>query len=117
VIAHVVLFRPRPDLTPSERDGLAGMLATALRSIPSIRRARVGRRVTHGRPYEQLMHVDYAFSALLEFDDVAGLEAYLEHPAHDALGTHFFQVLDTALMYDYELFEGEEGIARLRRGE
>jgi hypothetical protein len=114
VIAHVVLFRPRPDLTPAERDGLAESLAAALREIPSIRRARIGRRVTHGRAYEQLMRADYTFAALLEFDDVAGLKAYLEHPAHDALGARFFQVLDEALMYDYDLFEGEEGIARLR---
>ena len=114
MIAHVVLFRPRPDLTSSERDGLAESLAAALRAIPTIRRARIGRRVTHGRAYEQLMRVDYTFAALLEFDDVAGLKAYLEHPAHDALGARFFQVLDEALMYDYDLFEGEEGIARLR---
>jgi hypothetical protein len=114
VIAHVVLFRPRADLAPSERHGLAEVLAAALRAIPSIRRARVGQRVTHGRPYERLMHVDYTFAALLEFDDMAGLKAYLEHPAHDALGTRFFEVLEEALMYDYELFEGEDGIARLR---
>lgn len=73
----------------------------------------MGRRVTHGRPYEQAMHVDYEFAALLEFDDLSGLKAYLEHPAHDALATRFFSVVDEALMYDFELGEGEDGLTSL----
>ena len=42
-------------------------------------------RVLHGRAYESLMHVDYQYAAVLEFDDSAGLRAYLEHPAHQRL--------------------------------
>ncbi len=67
----------------------------------------------HGRPYEQAMRVNYEFAALLEFDDVAGLKAYLEHPAHAALATRFFSVVDEALMYDFDLEEGERGLANL----
>ena len=92
---------------------LVDSLRDALRLIPSIRRARMGRRVTHGRPYEQAMRVDYEFAALLEFDDVQGLKAYLEHPAHETLATRFFSVVDEALMYDFELEEGEEGLTNL----
>jgi hypothetical protein len=113
VIAHLVLFRPRANLSDAERRGLAGALAGALRNIPSVRRARIGRRVTHGRPYEQLMRVNYEFAAMLEFDDVQGLKAYLEHPAHDALAARFFDAFEEALMYDFELNEGEEGLASL----
>lgn len=113
MITHVVLFRPKPDLTASDREGLAGALRTALTTIPSIRRARIGRRVTHGRPYEQLMRVTYEYAALLDFDDLAGLKAYLEHPAHEALAASFFEMFEEALMYDYDLTEGVEGITRL----
>ena len=113
MIAHLVLFRPRPNLPDADRRGLAEALTRALRDIPSIRRARVGRRITHGRPYEALMRVDYSYAALLEFDDVAGLKAYLEHPAHDALGAQFFACFEDALMYDFELKEGEAGVADL----
>ena len=73
----------------------------------------MGRRVTHGRPYERAMRVDYEFAALLEFDDISGLQAYLEHPAHDALATRFFSVVDEALMYDFELGDGEDGLTSL----
>lgn len=113
MIVHLVLFRPRPNLSGADRRSLADALTRALRDIPSIRKARVGRRITHGRPYEALMRVDYSSAAVLEFDDVAGLKAYLEHPAHDALGAQFFACFEDALMYDFELKEGEAGIADL----
>ena len=113
MIAHLVLFRPRPGLAEADRRGLADALETALRTIPSIRRARIGRRITHGRAYETLMRTDYAYAALLEFDDVAGLMAYLEHPAHEALASRFFATFEEALMYDFDLAEGTEAIPRL----
>ena len=106
MIAHVVLFRPRPDLAPAARDALTAAFETAIREIPSIRRARIGRRVTHGRPYEALMRVDYEYAAVLEFEDLTGLKAYLAHPAHDQLASRFFSVCEDALMYDFELSEG-----------
>lgn len=113
MIAHVVLFKPRPDLPDDDRRGLVDALTRALRDIPSIRRAHVGQRIFHGRPYEALMHTDYTYAAILEFDDTAGLKAYLEHPAHDALGSRFFAAFEEALMYDYELEEGEAGVATM----
>jgi hypothetical protein len=113
MIAHLVLFRPRPKLSDADRRGLADALTQALRDIPSIRAARVGRRITHGRPYEALMQVDYSYAAVLEFDDMAGLQAYLEHPAHEALAAQFFACFEDALMYDFELKAGEAGVADL----
>ena len=113
MIAHLVLFRPRPGLSEEDRRGLAAALVTALETIPSIRRSRVGRRVMHGRPYEALMRIDYAYAALLEFDDLAGLAAYLEHPAHEALASRFFTTFEEALMYDFDLREGRTGVEAL----
>jgi hypothetical protein len=113
MIAHVVLFKPRGDLSTDARRQLAASFERALTQIPSIRRARVGRRITHGRGYETLMAVDYQFAAVLEFDDEAGLKAYLEHPAHQQLGAQFFDVFEQALMYDFELTEGTTGLAAL----
>jgi hypothetical protein len=113
MIVHLVLFKPRADLSRDARRQLAASFETALNRIPSIRRARVGRRRTHGRGYETLMTVDYQFAAVLEFDDEAGLKAYLEHPAHQQLGAQFFDVFDQALIYDFELTEGTTGLAAL----
>jgi hypothetical protein len=110
MIAHVVLFRPRADLSPEARQALATSFEAALTQIPSIRRARVGKRVEVGRQYEALMAVDYTHAALLEFDDRAGLIAYLDHPAHEQLASQFFSAFEKALMYDFELLEGTAGL-------
>lgn len=113
MIAHVVLFRPRADLSAQARQALAASFEAALTRIPSIRRARVGRRVVAGRPYDALMHIDYRYAAVIEFDDRAGLMAYLEHPTHEQLAAHFYSAFEEALMYDFELQDGVAGLTPL----
>jgi len=112
VIAHIVLFKPRADLRAADRDALITSFERALRDIPFITRARVGRRVTHGRPYESLMRVDYQYAAVLEFEDLGALKAYLEHPAHAELATRFFSAFEEALMYDFALTEEAAALPR-----
>ena len=111
MVAHVVLFRPKPHLAADARRRLVDGFTRAIRDIPQIRRARIGRRVTHGRPYEQLMRADYSYAAVLEFDDVDALKGYLAHDAHEALGNAFFECFDETLIYDYELGEAEEWLS------
>jgi Stress responsive A/B Barrel Domain len=116
MIAHVVMFRPRHTLTDSDRAALVDAFARALREIPSIRRSRVGRRILHGRGYEQAMREDYEYAAILEFDDLAALRAYLDDPAHEELAQRFFAAFDAALIYDYEVQEGTTGLTQLANG-
>ncbi len=78
-------------------------LAAAATNIPSVRRFHIGSRIRHGRPYEHMMEENYPFSAVIEFDDLAGLQAYLNHPRHEKLGALFYQLLDAGLVYDYEM--------------
>lgn len=103
MVAHVVLFRPKKKLSAEARQRLVDAFTRAVREIPQIQRARIGRRVTHGRPYEQLMRTDYPYAAVLEFEDLERLRGYLAHPAHDALGNAFFECFDEALIYDFEM--------------
>ena len=67
------------------------------------------------RPYEAMMPTDYSHAALLEFDDLAGLRAYFEHPGHEQLASRFFDAFEEALIYDYELMEGEDGVEWMRK--
>jgi hypothetical protein len=110
VIAHVVLFRPRPDLSMDDRRALIESFATALRQIPSISRARVGQRVTIGRTYEQLTRTDLPYAAILEFDHVDALRAYLDHPAHEDIATRFFGAIAETLIYDFEMEGSADGL-------
>jgi Stress responsive A/B Barrel Domain len=112
MIAHTVLMKPRPDLTPVERRAFVDALAAAVRDIPTVRGFRVGRRVRLGAGYEERSPDAADFMAIIDFDDVAGLEAYLRHPAHVALGARFSQSLSSALVYDFEV-GGEEFLDEL----
>jgi hypothetical protein len=112
MVSHIVLLRPKPDLQPEARDRLVAAFTAALREIPHLLHARIGTRVTHGRPNEQMMGVNYEYAAVLEFADVDRLKAYLEHPVHDALGAAFFECLEDVLIYDYEMREGTDALSR-----
>ena len=110
-----MLFRPRADLSASDTLALIDAFERALKEIALIRRARVGKRITIGRDYERLMTVDYEYAAVLEFDDAPSLKAYLEHDAHQELGTRLFQSIEAALVYDFEVRDGSEGFAVFER--
>jgi len=103
MVAHIVLFRPKPNLSPADRQAMFDALQAAAAGIPSVRRFHVGTRLKHGSQYEQLMTEDYPFAAVIEFEDLAGLQAYLQHPKRQALGELFYLFLEKALAYDYAL--------------
>jgi hypothetical protein len=108
VIVHVVMIEPRANLDPAAIDAAVADLARAAKEIPSIRRIRIGRRAIHGRAgYEQAMVIDYAFVALIEFDDQSGLDEYLRHPSHTSLSRHFATLGERSLAYDYDVSELE----------
>lgn len=106
MIAHIVLFTPRAELPEVERDAFVASFRTALEAIPAIKSARVGRRRTLGRYYDRHNALDFSFVAVLEFESEADLIAYLDHPAHVDLGTRFYVTSESALAYDFEMFDG-----------
>jgi hypothetical protein len=103
VLWHLVLLKPRADLTTAARRRFADAFRQAVSVIPSVRAVRFGRRVTHGAGYEQDAPDPAGFIAIVEFDDRAGLQAYLAHAAHEELAAHFGQLLSAAIVYDFEM--------------
>jgi hypothetical protein len=108
MIVHVVLLKPRADLSDADRRAFADAFRRAVAEIPTVRGVRIGRRVTHGAGYEQGMPDAADYLAIVEFDDVAGLQTYLGHPAHDEIGSLFGRALASAFVYDFELVGPEE---------
>jgi hypothetical protein len=103
MVTHIVLMKPRPDLSAADRQAFVAAFERALREIPTIRHVRIGRRITHGAGYEQTSPDAADFLAAIDFDDLAGLQTYLRHPAHDEVGARFGQSLSGALVYDFEI--------------
>jgi hypothetical protein len=112
LISHIVLMTPRADLSLDDRAAFIDAFERALREIPAINAVRVGRRVTHGAGYEQLAP-DAEYVAVIDFETLADLQAYLRHPAHDELGARFGQSLRSAVVYDFEV-GGPEALRRWR---
>jgi hypothetical protein len=98
---------PREDLSLDERSAFIDAFERAIREIPTVKAVRVGQRVTHGAGYERLAPgADYL--AVIDFEDLADLQTYLRHPAHEELGVRFGQSLRSALVYDFEVGGPEE---------
>ena len=108
MIAHVVLFKPRPDLSRRDREALLEAMRIAFTNIPAIERVRVGKRRLIGRGYEAQAVVDFEYAAILEFDSEDSLRSYLDHPAHVDLGRHFGLTAAAALVYDFGMIEPEK---------
>jgi hypothetical protein len=108
MIAHIVLFRPKATLSSEQQRTFVTALEHALKNIPQIARARVGRRVTLGRGYDARNPQDFPFFAALEFESEADLLAYLEHPAHQMLGVQLFNTAEEVMVFDFALLEGAQ---------
>lgn len=107
MVSHIALFRLRSNLTQADREGLVRAFERALRDIPVIRGFRIGRRLTFGARYEQAVS-DLRLAMIIDFDDFAGLRTYLDHPAHEDLGTRFNASIEQAVVYDCEMMGPEE---------
>jgi hypothetical protein len=112
MVTHVVLLKPRRDLSPERRSALLDAFERAITEIPTVRGVRVGRRVVHGAGYERHAPDTADFFISIDFDDLDGLQTYLRHPVHEALALCFGQSLTAAMVYDFEV----GGIEDLRAG-
>src|SRR6266851_4192100 len=112
MIAHVVLLKPKPDLSVDDRRAIVSAFERAVAEIPNVRAVRVGRRTRHGAGYETVAPDAADYLIAIDFDDISGLQAYLRHPAHEELGVRFGQSLSSAFVYDFEV-GGIEELSRL----
>ena len=103
MICHIVLFNPKKDLDDTARRSFALDIQGALRSIPGIIRAVVGRSIDVNPGYRRsLGDKTYEFAAVLEFKDRAGLVGYLNHPLHKELGALFWRHCESTVILEIE---------------
>jgi hypothetical protein len=108
MVLHIVLFRPKGSLTGVEQRALLTSIEHAAASIPSVRRFRIGRAIPDPPAYQLQGFPDLPYLAVVEFDDRAGLDTYLEHQLHGELGARFNESLEAALIYDYEVTDATD---------
>lgn len=108
MITHLVLFSPKASLDAGERAETIAALERACSDIPQIARVRVGRRRRLGYAYDALAPVAFEYAVIMEFASEADLDAYLNHPAHVALGHHFNNSADIALALDFTIGDASQ---------
>ena len=91
---HVFAFRWKPETTDAQKERVARDIKALPASIPDVLECYVGTNVS---PRGQ----DYAFGGVMKFADEARFEAYLVHPAHQALLGWLLPLID-ALELDLE---------------
>jgi hypothetical protein len=113
VIAHIVLFEPRPDLSREARQSFLTAIRDAVAAIEEVKAAEIGRIVSIGQMTDNNYgHSTYSYAALFRFDSEAALGRYLSHPAHDTLRTLFWQSCAATLIADVELDELSDSVFR-----
>ena len=103
MIAHVVLFTPKSDLSEADSRSFAQSIVEVFRQIPVIERAIVGRAVYVKAGYQRNFgDKTYEFAAVVEFKDAAALLEYLNHPLHKELGALFWRHCESTVIVDIE---------------
>jgi len=91
MIAHIVLFTPKRDMTDQQRWSFAKTVLDVCSVVPSVRKFSVGRRVDVDPGYGRFFGEEpYEYAAVLEFDSEDDLVNYLKDARHHALGQLFW---------------------------
>jgi hypothetical protein len=112
VIAHIVLFNPKTGIAEASLRAFTKAIGDAFTVIPSVKRARIGRRVQVNAGYERSFGDSaYEYTVVLEFSDQDGLIQYLRHPLHERLGHLFWENCQSAVISEVELVDAADGDA------
>jgi len=108
VISHIVLFNPKDGLTADQYLLFAQQLRLTMSSVPSVRRATVGKTVAvDSGQTRSFGDTAYLFSAVVEFEGIPGLIEYLKHPLHQELGRLFWEYCAGTVVLEVECVDGK----------
>ena len=92
MIRHVVCHRYRDKV---EAQKVSALLESLVGVVPSLRSMETGVDCTDSSR-------SYHLALIATFDDRAGLDAYLKHPAHEKVRDYIHTVLESSVSVDYE---------------
>ena len=96
VLRHVVMFKFKDDAPDQQVEKIVDAFRALPEKIDTIRDFEYGTNVSpEGKAH------GYTHTFLVTFDDAAGRDAYLPHPAHQRFVELLKPALDKALVFDY----------------
>ena len=114
MIAHVVLFNPKPAATRDVLLSCAQLLERLAREVPGVIRASAGRSIPIDAGYPRSFgEKTYQNVCVVELENRESLLAYLNHPLHRELGRLFWEMCDAAVVMESEMVDAKtESLAR-----
>jgi antibiotic biosynthesis monooxygenase (ABM) superfamily enzyme len=86
-VFHVFAFRWKPDTSEAQKRKAAKEIAAFQGQIPGLLQTHVGPNISpRGK--------GYTFGGIMQFKDQASLDAYVQHPAHQALLVWLIPLID-----------------------
>jgi antibiotic biosynthesis monooxygenase (ABM) superfamily enzyme len=86
-VFHVFAFQWKPDATEAQKDKAAKDIKAFQGQIPGLLETHVGPNISpRGK--------GYTFGGIMRFKDQAALDAYVQHPAHQALLAWLVPLID-----------------------
>jgi antibiotic biosynthesis monooxygenase (ABM) superfamily enzyme len=86
-VFHVFAFRWKPDTSETQKEKAAEEIAAFQGQIPGLLQTHVGPNISpRGK--------GYTFGGIMQFKDRASLDAYVQHPAHQALLAWLVPLID-----------------------
>ncbi len=95
MVDHLVFFAVKEEATPEEVDDLLSSMRGLKDEVPSTVDLSVGEDFS-GRSGE------YTHALFARFEDTAGLQEYMQHPAHLAVVEKLENVTSGRIVADYE---------------
>jgi hypothetical protein len=86
-VFHVFAFQWKPDVSESQKEKAARDISAFQGQIPGLLETHVGTNISpRGK--------GYTFGGVMRFKDKASLDAYVQHPAHQALLAWLVPLID-----------------------
>jgi Stress responsive A/B Barrel Domain len=101
MLRHLVLLSFKPEAAAGDIDAVIAAFVVLRDQVPTVRGLEWGPNVS-----PEGLTQGYTHAFMLSFDDAAGRDTYLPHPAHLAFVERLKPVLAAVLVIDYETPNG-----------
>jgi hypothetical protein len=100
---HAVIFYLKPDAPSGEADALLADCHAMLSTIPTVRELRAGAPAEKEKADNAKK--DYEVGLLVLFDDLKGLETYIDHPQHKEFVAKHGKFIDREKLGVYDFMD------------
>ena len=97
-VEHIVLLKFKADTAPQQIDELFDALLEVTENVEG-----VDDYVSGPNSSPEKLNQGFTHGIVMKFHDAAARDAYLVHPEHEAFKQKFLPIVDSVVVFDFEL--------------